>query len=284
MRLVTIDSRDQGGRPGLWLDDGQVLDLAAAPGSLRATSRIPASVVSLLAEGEEGLSRLRRLVAEIAAASPADVDRWRETSVLLPAAGTSLLAPIRRPGLILVTPADEAQPSFRNPNAVSAAGSLVSLPQAPEGWWLRPSVGVVLGRPLFAAQRAQAHAAIAAYTLLLELGQVGQGGFAGGQFPGACPLGPALLTADEMPPLGECRLQLSINGHAVQDGAPFPVGTDPAALIARLSQAWAMRPGDIVALAPPPGMLRPLRVQPGDRLALALDGRLELTATLDQRG
>jgi hypothetical protein len=283
MRLVTIDSRDQGGRPGIWLEDGQVLDLAAAPGSLRATSRLPASVVSLLAEGEEGLSRLRRLAAEIAAASSTDIDRWREASVLLPAAGTSLLAPIRRPGLILVTPADEALPSFRNPNAVTAPGATVSLPRSAEGWWLRPAIGAVLGRPLFAARRGQAHAAIAAYTLLLELGQVAQDGFAGGQFPGACPLGPALLTVDEMQPLGECRLRLSINGHVVQDGTLFPVGTDPAELIARLSQAWAMRPGDIVALAPPAGMLRPLRVQPGDRLALALDGQLELSAALEQR-
>lgn len=283
MRLVTIDSRDQGGRPGIWLDDGQLLDLAAAPGSLRATSRLPASIVSLLAEGEEGLSRLRRLAGEIAAASPADIDRWRETSVLLPASGTSLLAPIRRPGLILVTPADEARPAFMNPNAVSAPGSRVSLPPSPDGWWIRPSVGAVLGRPLFAAQRAQAHAAIAAYTLLLEFGQVGQGGFAGGQFPGACPLGPALLTADEMPSLGECRLKLSINGHGVQDSAPFHIGTDAAELIARLSQAWAMRPGDIVALAAQPAAWRPLRVQPGDHLALALDGQLELTAALEQR-
>ena len=283
MRLVTIDSRDQGGRPGIWLDDGQILDLAAAPGSLRATSRIPASVVSLLAEGEEGLARLRRLAAEIAAASAGDIDRWREAAVLLPATGTSLLAPIRRPGLILLTPADEARASFRNPNAVSAPGARVRLPASAEGWWLRPSVGAVLGRPLFAAQRRQAHAAIAAYTLLLELGEVGQGGFAGGQFPGACPLGPALLTADEMPPLGECRLRLSINGHTVQENEPFPAGTDPAELIANLSQTWAMRPGDIVALTPQAGALRPLRVQPGDRLALALDSQLELTAALEQR-
>lgn len=283
MRLVTLDSRDQGGRPGLWLDGGLLLDLAAAPGSLRATSRLPASVVSLLAEGEEALLRLRRLAAEIAAASPAELDRWREAAVLLPAAGTSLLAPIRRPGLILVTPVDQLQPSFRNPNAVSAPGVTVSLPPTADGWWLRPSVGAVLGRPLFAMQRSQAHAAIAAYTLLLEIGQVAEGGFAGGQFPGACPLGPALLTADEMQPLGECRLQLSINGHVVQDSAPYPAGTDPADLVARLSQAWAMRPGDIVALVPPAGAQRPLRVQPGDRVTLALDGQLELTATIGQR-
>lgn len=284
MRLVTIDSRDLGGRPGIWLRDGLILDLAAAPGSLRATSRLPASVVSLLAEGEEGLSRLRRLTGEINEASPADIERWRASSVLLPAAGTSLLAPIRRPGLILVTGPGESEPAFKNPHAVGAPGTTVALPSQADGWWVRTAIGAVLGRPLFAATRTQSHAGIAAYTLLLEVGGLAGGRFIAGQFPGACPLGPALLTADEMGPLAEARLRLSINGHLVQDGTPFVAGTDPAERIASISQRWALRPGDIIALAPATDSLRPLRVQAGDRLVLDLDGALELAARLERRG
>lgn len=69
MRLVTLDSREVGGRPGISLPSGEILDLAASPSGLTASQWRPQSVVSVIAEGEEGAARVARLVAEVEKAS-----------------------------------------------------------------------------------------------------------------------------------------------------------------------------------------------------------------------
>jgi len=280
MRLVTIDSRDLGGRPGLWLPDDEILDLVAAPGSMRATRRLPSSVVSILAEGDEGRQRLTRLADEIAAASANERGAWRENGVLLPAAGTSLLAPIRRPGLILVIDGD-GQAALKNPNAVTGPGGALVIPaMARDRLAVRFALGAVLGRSLYSATEQQASQAIAAWTLLIEFGTTGdEGGFSGGQFPGACPLGPALLTVDSTA-ADSMVLAATVNGHELYRGSAVPGNADPAAIIARLSGAYGFRPGDIVALPAQLPRKRPLQVQPGDRLRLMLAEELSLTVNV----
>ena len=47
MKLLTIDSREVTGRPGVLLDSGDILDLAAAPSTLNESQWIPHSVVML---------------------------------------------------------------------------------------------------------------------------------------------------------------------------------------------------------------------------------------------
>ena len=52
MKLVTIDAREVAGRPGVLLEDGNILDLTAAPSTLSQSQWIPQSVVSILAAGD----------------------------------------------------------------------------------------------------------------------------------------------------------------------------------------------------------------------------------------
>ena len=145
----------------------------------------------------------------------------------------------------------------------------------------------MLGNPLHQATEAEAVAAIAAYTLLMDFSLPEPDADDNAawrlyvdskQFPRACPMGPALITADELRDLDSATLQLDVNGVA---GAPFDLQlADLPSLLARLSARYGFRPGDVVGFGAEAGQadLRPLR--DGDRLLARLGTRLALPAQL----
>ncbi|MDP6673501.1 MAG: hypothetical protein QGH93_01440, partial [Gammaproteobacteria bacterium] len=135
MKLLTIDSREVTGRPGVLLDSGDILDLAAAPSSLSEAQWIPHSVVSVIASGRNGLERIQRLVA---VAERSDRQRLLQDGALLPYSGTALLAPVRRPGLVLIVDSNESS-YIKSPNAAVGPGATVTIP------W--PDADVLWGTP-----------------------------------------------------------------------------------------------------------------------------------------
>lgn len=288
MRLVTIDSREVGGRPGAWLPTGEILDLVAVPGTLANTQWLPQSVVSVLAQGEGGQDWIARLTAEVEEASPEDRRRLRDQGKLLAYSGTALLAPVRRPGLLLVTRLGGglARPRIesgfiKNPHSAVGPDAQVAVP-GEDGTRLDLSVclGLVLGRSLFRASPEAAGRAIAAYTLLVDLGlKEATDGAAGGgrQFPGACPIGPAVISPDEFDAGQPLVTSLRINGHPVAQTA---WEADPLAYgkaVSLVSAGYALRAGDIVALAPPEP---PAGLGAGDRVAASLGSAMTLNFSL----
>jgi acylpyruvate hydrolase len=290
MRLVTIDSRETGGRPGVVIAgtevaDGEILDIVASPGSLGDTQWLPQSVVSVLAAGADGLAQTARMVAGVQEATPGERAALRQAGRLLPYAGTALLAPIRRPGLMLMLESMEqpvADAWIKSPNAAAAPAGRVALPSPRlERLGVRPRVALVLGRPLFAAGRDQAARAIAGFTLVADLGPAPVAGATpepetrpGRQFAGACPLGPAIYTPDELPARPPVHLECRVNGHVVADSVT-DLGTDALArMLAAVSTSYALRPGDIIALPAAGGSVT---LGAGDRCSLALGGLPGLT-------
>ncbi len=291
MRLVTIDSREAAGRPGACLPHDEILDLHAAPITLSQAQWLPQSVVSILAAGESGLAKVQNLLrmAEDGEGRAA----LRSTGAILPFAGTALLPPVRRPGLLLLTErlastGKEPMPValIKSPNTATGPGSEIRPPwRHDEGVVATAMLAAVTGRPLYRATPAEAEAAIAAYTLLIDvsLPAPAAGGSAtdwrryvdSKQFPGACPIGPALLTVDELAVLSAPPpVALSINGVET-DRRPgeWQAG---AAVLSSLSQRYAFRPGDVVGLGET--ALGEERLRPGDELKLTLGQHLTLEA------
>lgn len=293
MQLVTIECREVAGRPGAVTQSGDILDLAAAPTTLAQSQWIPQSVISVLAAGEHGREGVQRLLD---AAAEADPQELRAAKVLLPMARTRLMAPVRRPGLVLVQEpgqgsTGEPQPvvSIKSPNTVVGPAHTLCVPwRASEGLSVRPLFGVVLGRPLHLAGPDEAAAAISAYTLLLDLSRPIPGGAASAsnwrtyldskQFPGACPVGPALITADERSATGSWDITLSVNGVRMAD-TQFGLTELPEQL-ARLSTRFGFRPGDLVGFDLPAAAGDQRNYQDGDQICLALEGSMQLEATL----
>lgn len=298
MQLLTIDSREVAGRPGLLLPDGWILDLRAAESTLSQAQWRPQSVISILVAGEAGRERAQALLD--GAVDPVRRTELKQAGALLPFAGTALMTPLRRPGLMLVADSrvagpDEPRPAayIKGPGTATADGSTVMLPALPEARiHARAMPAVVLSRPLFRADAAAAAEAIGAWTLVIDISLAEPAADADAaswrryldskQFPGAFPCGPALITQDEFLAVDRIAVGLAVNGVA-GDSGELALSEVPA-LLAALSRRYGFRPGDLVAFADAGAggsAGRPLCA--GDQLLATLDDRLRLAVSLQSR-
>ena len=250
-------------------------------------------MISILAAGEHGRDGVQRLLD---AADGADPEALRAAKVLLPMAQTRLMAPVRRPGLVLVQerkPASGSEPdpvvSIKSPNTVIGPGNTLHVPwRADAGLEVRPLFGIILGRPLHLAGPEEAAEAIVACTLLMDLSRPMPAGEASAaswreyldskQFPGACPVGPALLTTDAYAADATGRFTLSVNG--VELSTQQRELADLPGKLATLSKRFGFRPGDLVGFSLQEAVEDRRTYQDGDRIDLALDDAMQLTATL----
>lgn len=90
------------------------------------------------------------------------------------------------------------------------------------------------------------------------------------------PLGPWLVTADEVGDARELRIQLRLNGRTMQDSSTKELIFGMDDIIAHLSQITTLEPGDVIFTGTPPGvgMARkpPVFVQPGDVMEVEIEG------------
>jgi 2-keto-4-pentenoate hydratase/2-oxohepta-3-ene-1,7-dioic acid hydratase in catechol pathway len=105
----------------------------------------------------------------------------------------------------------------------------------------------------------------------------------GKSMPGFCPVGPWIITADELDP-GDLRLGCTINGAPIQDGSTAEVRFSIGEIITFLGRHALLQPGDLIAtgtparLTAPPGPDRHL--EPGDRVTAWIERIGELTTTI----
>jgi len=71
--------------------------------------------------------------------------------------------------------------------------------------------------------------------------------FLGKSIDGFCPMGPAIVTADEVPEVGGLRLQTRVNGELRQDAAVADLIFDIPTLIETLARTMTLEPGDVIA-------------------------------------
>lgn len=90
------------------------------------------------------------------------------------------------------------------------------------------------------------------------------------------PVGPWLVTADEVPNPQKLHLWLELNGKRVQDGSTATMVFSVAHIVAYLSQFFTLMPGDIITTGTPPGVgmgMTPQRfLKPRDIMRLGIDG------------
>lgn len=286
MKLLTIDCREIGGRPGGVLPNGDIVDLAAAPSTIGEASWIPYSVVSVLAAGQEGFDRAADLLNAVGASSDSRYEQLRREGVVMPFAGTALLPPVRRPGLILVVD-DGGANYIKSPNTAVASGAAVAAPwQGDVPLECSALLAAVIGRPLYRASAAVAGDAIVGYTLVLDLSAARTGDWRqyieSKQFPGASPIGPAIVTNDEFGDPHSRALRLALNGVDVATGPAYASAVAIPDRLSDLSQRYSFRAGDLVCFEAPDGDdRRNCRLHAGDQVSLSIDGLMSLDISVD---
>lgn len=207
-----------------------------------------------------------------------------------PIAGPAkLLAPIPDPQKVLcvgLNYADHARESGAEPppepvffskfsSAVIGPDEPIVLPKVSQQVDYEAELVVVIGRQGRDIPRQQALEHVAGYTVGhdvsardWQLNKPGKQWLLGKTFDTFAPIGPALVTPDEVGDVGRLRVQLRLNGRTLQDSSTEQLIFQVDELVAYVSQVCTLLPGDIIFTGTPPGVgfarKPPVFMQPGD--------------------
>jgi 2-keto-4-pentenoate hydratase/2-oxohepta-3-ene-1,7-dioic acid hydratase in catechol pathway len=144
-------------------------------------------------------------------------------------------------------------------------------------------LGVVIGRTARSVREADALGHVAGYCVVNDLSerawQTERGGTwdKGKGFDGFGPIGPWLVTPDEVPDAQALSLWLDVNGEHKQRGNTASMIFSVARLVSYVSECMTLLPGDVIATGTPPGVGMGIKPQPqflraGDVVELGIDG------------
>jgi 2-keto-4-pentenoate hydratase/2-oxohepta-3-ene-1,7-dioic acid hydratase in catechol pathway len=90
------------------------------------------------------------------------------------------------------------------------------------------------------------------------------------------PIGPWMVTRDEVPDPQNLAMYLEVNGHRYQDGSTKTMHFDVATIVSHLSQFMSLQPGDVISTGTPPGVGMGQKpetyLKPGDVIELEIEG------------
>lgn len=178
--------------------------------------------------------------------------------------------------------------------AVSGPGDPIPLPACSRG----PEVdfecelAVVIGKRGRDIPEEQALEYVLGYTVANDVSARRWQKHSGGQwvrgksFDGFCPLGPALVTREEIPDPQGLRLRTVLNGRVMQEGTTADMIFPVARLVSFLSQDTTLLPGTVILTGTPPGVgfarTPPVFLQAGDIVTVEVDGIGALTSPVGE--
>ncbi|MBE8476469.1 fumarylacetoacetate hydrolase family protein [Streptomyces justiciae] len=295
MNIVSFSTPGSSPRPGFLVGDAVLpADTVLGPGA-------PASVPDMLVAWDDIRERVMRAT---------DNDGLPR----IPRSDVRLHAPIRPGALILCAGGNyrshleemgdsvpEKAPSFiKSPNAVTGPDAPIVLPpEFAEMVDFEGELCVVFGRECHRVSAHQAMDYVAGYTILNDVSaRDGVRAFLtaatpiegrwsviemlmGKQFPTFAPVGPAILTADEVPDPGALRLTTRLNGTVMQDAHITDLVVGIPQLVEEMSRYYSFAPGDLLSTGTPAGVgagqKPPRYLRAGDEVAIEVTGIGTLT-------
>jgi acylpyruvate hydrolase len=310
MRL-TMFTNGGPARLGVQLSNNQLLDLHGAAQLLSRISQEPedAALPALIPNDS------RRLLENgpVALDAARKVESWAEQHVLhgtLPTGAfgeelisdmrsTHICAPVLSPskviGIGLNYRSHAEEQNARLPkvplifakwnNTLVGAYDDVVLPSCSQEVDFEVELAVVIGRRAKKISRDVALDYVAGYTALNDVTardvQLADRQWVRGKTPDTlCPVGPFLVTPEEVPDVEALNLKLWVNDELMQDGNTSAMIFDVPELVSFLSHSFTLEPGDIIATGTPSGVgfkrEPPLFLKPGDVVRIEVDGVGEL--------
>ena len=248
------------------------------------------SMRGLAASGAEGLQRVRdwvRRQPERTYRSLADL----ELGPAVPDPGA-----IYAIGLNYAAPGDAAGAGPQRPlvyaklpASVSGHGSVVTWDRSlTANVDAESELGVVIGKAALAVPPEEALEHVFGYTCINDMSSRdpwldGDQWLLGKSLAGFCPVGPWVVTRDEVAP-EDLRLGCTVNGVPIQDDSTAHMRYSIAEVISYISRHTVLRPGDLIATGTPARLAGPLgperHLQPGDVVTVWVERIGELTTTI----
>lgn len=309
MRIATFQAGSEQG-PGLVIAGQQIVDLrqafvlAQAQGKLDPALTVPRSVLDIIA----GAAALREACNTIMQ----EAEAGRLARACLPRNQITFLAPIPRPLKNVfcvgsnyrahVTEASRAQkkedkiPDFpvfftKPPTAVVGPGANIRLDSSlSQKMDYEVELGVVIGKAGRDIPAANAIEHIFGFTIINDITARDIQRRHGGQFlkgkglDTSCPMGPVIVTLDELPRFDQLRISLKVNDEVRQDGNTSSMMFTVPKLIESLSEGMTLEPGDLLATGTPSGvgyaMDPPCFLKDGDSVTCEIEGIGQLHNTV----
>jgi 2-keto-4-pentenoate hydratase/2-oxohepta-3-ene-1,7-dioic acid hydratase in catechol pathway len=242
-----------------------------------------ADMHALIADGAAGLER--------AAAAAAGGQ---------PVTGARLEAPIR-PGKILCSGVNYASHADENPNAtmptepfffsklpsaVIGPGAPIRIPRPDTLTDYEVELAMVIGRRAYRLAETDALAHVFGWTILHDVSardiQFKDVQITLGKNPDTfAPIGPEIVTPDELGDPSTLRVSTTLNGRTMQDSSTSEMLFSPARLLAFVTDLITLEPGDMVTTGSPAGVGTfrdpPVYLQPGDSVTVSIDRIGDLT-------
>ncbi|MCL6600938.1 MAG: fumarylacetoacetate hydrolase family protein [Alicyclobacillus macrosporangiidus] len=276
MRIVTFLRGDQE-RLGLEVGDvfidanracARMFEMEGDPAPQRlADALLPADTLAFLQAGRRALEQARKVLEFVTQY------RGEAADCLVPAASVKRLAPVPRPGKIVcvgrnyrdhVAEMKRDLPTIpvifaKLPNTVCAHGDEVPFPRVSDQLDYEAELAVIIGKRGRNISEAEALDFVGGYTAFNDITvrdwqhRTPQW-LQGKSFDKTGPIGPALVTADEIPDPHNLSIRLWLNDELRQDDNTQRLIFNIPYLISFISQVMTLEPGDIIATGTPGGV------------------------------
>ncbi len=272
MRLFSFLAED-GARIGA-IRNGTPVDLSAADGDL------PRCMKSLLEQGTQGLDR-----AAAALEKAPEIDGEIDYLPVVPRPGKIICVGLnyadhaKESGM---APPEEPVIFNKFPTAANAHRKPVVLPAISDQVDYEAELVVVIGTRAKNVPEAEALKVVAGYTCGNDISardwqrfKPGKQWLLGKTFDTFAPMGPHLVTADEIGDPGNLQVSLRLNGETMQQSNTNQLIFSVPQLIAYISQVAALEPGDVLFTGTPPGVgfarTPPVYLKPGDKTEVEIE-------------
>jgi 2-keto-4-pentenoate hydratase/2-oxohepta-3-ene-1,7-dioic acid hydratase in catechol pathway len=273
MKLVSFSLADSQIRPGALLEESsQVVDLSAT-GHTDTLSAITAGLTSIDNPGAQACHPLSEVTLHAPLPNPPRIfaiglnyrDHAKESGMAIPTTPVVF---------------------FKLPTAIIGPGEPIVLPKNSTQPDYEAEFAFVIGRGGYRIPASAWRDHVYGYTNVNDV-SARDVQFASTQwslskcFPTFCPLGPAIVTADEIEDPHNLQISLSIDGEQLQNSNTRELVFKIPELIEYLSSITPLLPGDIVSTGTPPGVglgRNPKRwLKPGETVTIDIDGLGSLT-------
>ena len=166
------------------------------------------------------------------------------------------------------------------PNALVGHGATISVPPEVTQADYEAELGVVIGRRVQRVGEGTALDHVLGYSCLNDV-SARDFQFADGQWIRGktidtfCPMGPWLVTADEIPDPQGLAIRCSVNGEVLQESSTKQMIFSVAELVSFISHSITLEPGDVIATGTPPGVgfarTPPIFLEDGDSVEIEIE-------------
>ena len=167
-------------------------------------------------------------------------------------------------------------------SAICGPNDGIEIPRGAEKTDWEVELGIVIGKAAKYVDEAQALEHVAGYCVVNDVSERSFQTERSGQWTKGKsadtfgPIGPWLVTRDEIPNPQNLRMWLEVDGKRFQDGSTETMVYGAAFVVSYLSQFMSLQPGDVIATGTPPGVgmgrKPPVYLRPGNRVRLGIEG------------